>query len=81
MSLTNFRGVVDSPFERFEHFDDQVDDGFGRVVLTALFAFGECELTKKVFVDVAKDVFGVEVFVLEGDFSDQVDQADEALGG
>ena len=74
------RGVVDSPFERFEHFDDQVDDGFGRVILPALFAFGECELTKEVFVDVAKDVFGVEVFVLEGDFCDQVDQADEALG-
>ena len=53
------RRVVNSPFERFQHLDDQVDYRFRRVVLTALLAFGECELSKEVFVDVAKDVFGV----------------------
>ena len=51
------------------------DDRLGREVLAALFAFGQGELAEEIFVDVAEDVLGVQVGVLERDGGDQVDQA------
>ncbi len=74
------RGVVDAALVGLEHLDDERDDRLGREVLAALFALGEGELAEEVFVDVAEDVLGVQVGVLEGDRGDQVDQAAEIAG-
>ena len=53
------------------------DDGLRREILAALFPLREGELAEEVFVNVAEDVLGVQVGVLEGDGGDEVDQADE----
>lgn len=46
-------------------------------------AVRECELSKDVFVDVAKDVFGVEAqfLILKGDTGDLVNQTNELIWG
>ncbi len=53
--------IIDTAVVGFEHFDNQGDDAFGRVILAALFAFGQGELAKKVFVDMAENVFAVQI--------------------
>ena len=53
------------------------NDGFGGVILATLFAFGQGELAEEIFVDMAKDVLGVQGLMGKGDRGDQVDQLDE----
>ena len=40
-----------------EHFDNQGNNGFGREILPAAFAFGLGKATEEVFVNVAENVF------------------------
>ena len=54
------RWVIDATTVGFQHLHDQTDDALGGVILAALFAFGEGELAKEVFVDVAEDVLAVQ---------------------
>ena len=63
-------GVVDAAFPGLQHFDDEGDDGLGGVELAAPSAFIQGELTEAVFVDMAKDVFGIQRFVVERDLGD-----------
>ena len=68
-------GIVNAALVRLEHLDDERDDGLGREVLAALFPLGDGELAEEIFVNVAEDVLGVQVGVLEGDGGDEVDEA------
>ena len=52
-------GVVDAALVRFEHLDQQSDDGARRVELAAELAFGLGELAEEVFVDAAERVAGL----------------------
>lgn len=70
-------GIVDPALVGFEHLDDEGDDGFRGKVLATLFPLGEGELAEEVFVNVAEDILGVQVGVLEGDGGDEVDEAAE----
>ena len=74
-------GVVDAPLIGFEYLDDEGYDGLGGEVLAALLALGKGELTEEVFVNVAEDVLGVEVGVLEGDGGEEIDEAAEVVLG
>src|SRR5215211_687727 len=67
------------PMVRLEHLDDERDDGFRCEILAALFPLREGELAEEVFVNVAEDVLGVQVGVLEGDGGDEIDEADQAF--
>ena len=70
-------GVVSAPLVGLEHLDDEGDDGLRPEILAALFPLREGELAEEVFVNVAEDVLGVQVGVLEGDGGDEVDEAAE----
>lgn len=52
--------VEHAALDGLQHFHNKRDDALGRVVLAALLAFGQRELAKEVFVDVAKDVFAFQ---------------------
>ncbi len=74
-------GIVDAALVGLEHLDDEGDDGFRGEVLAAFFALGHGEFAEEILVNVAEDVLRVEIGVLEGDAGDEVDEADDALGG
>jgi hypothetical protein len=42
-----------------QHFNNQGDDTFWRVILTALFTFRQRELTEEILVNMAENIFAL----------------------
>lgn len=55
------RRVIHAAIVGLEHFNNQRNDAFRRVILAALFAFRQCKLTKEVFVNVAENIFALQI--------------------
>ena len=58
------RRVIHAAVIGLEHFDDQGHDAFWRVVLAALFAFCQRELTEEIFVNVTENIFALKAQLL-----------------
>lgn len=71
-------GVVDAAFVGGEHFDENADDGAGRVELAALLALRAGELTEEILVDAAEDIAGAVLAVTETNAAEEVDELTEA---
>ena len=71
-------GVVDAAFVRLEHFDQQADDGAGRVELAAFSALGNGELFEEVFVNAAQHVRGTGLGAAHFDVAHHVDHLAQA---
>ena len=76
--------VIHPPLKGLQHFHNQGDDAFRRVVLATLFAFRQGELAEEVFIYVAKNILAVQfqlfalVFgVAEAGVRETVNQADQ----
>ena len=55
------RRVINTSIVGLKHFNNQRDDALWGVILAALLAFSQCELTKEVFVDVAENIFALQI--------------------
>lgn len=58
-STRSHRRVIDAPIVGLQHFENQGNDAFRRIVLTTLLTFSQRELAKKIFVNVAENIFDV----------------------